>query len=89
MIRTSVSSSSAILLSLSYFKPIALFDQATIDEIKKVVKAASEEKELGKYMGYTDDQVVSSDFTGCTKSSIFDAAACISLNDKFVKLVSW
>jgi len=62
---------------------------ATIDEIKKVVKAASEEKELGKYMGYTDDQVVSSDFTGCTKSSIFDAAACISLNDKFVKLVSW
>ncbi|CAF4519560.1 unnamed protein product, partial [Rotaria magnacalcarata] len=40
-------------------------------------------------LGYTDDEVVSSDFIGDTHSSIFDAKAGISLNDNFVKLVSW
>ena len=53
------------------------------------MKAASESKALGKYMGYTDEQVVSSDFIGCNFSSIFDAGAGIALNDSFVKLVSW
>lgn len=38
-------------------------------------------------MGYTEDQVVSTDFNGCPLSSIFDAQAGIALNDTFVKLV--
>ena len=40
-------------------------------------------------LGYTDDAVVSTDFVGDSHSSIFDAAAGISLNPNFVKLVSW
>ncbi len=40
-------------------------------------------------MAYTDDEVVSTDFLGDTHSSIFDVKAGISLNDNFVKLVSW
>ena len=63
--------------------------QASYDEIKKVVKAASESAELKDYLGYTDEDVVSTDFLGDTHSSIFDAKAGIALNDKFVKLVSW
>ena len=53
------------------------------------MKKASESKELGKYMGYTEDEVVSTDFLGDTRSSIFDAKAGLSLNDNFVKLVTW
>jgi len=62
---------------------------ASYDEIKKVIKAASESKELGRYIGYTEDQVVSQDFRGDTRSSIFDAGAGIALSNNFVKLVSW
>ena len=40
-------------------------------------------------LGYTDEDVVSSDFIGSTYSSIYDAGAGIGLNDKFCKLVSW
>jgi glyceraldehyde-3-phosphate dehydrogenase type I len=61
---------------------------ATYDQIKEAVKAASE-GELKGILGYTDEQVVSSDFTTSSFSSIFDAGAGISLNDHFVKLVSW
>jgi glyceraldehyde 3-phosphate dehydrogenase len=61
---------------------------APLDAIKKVVKEASEGKLKG-ILGYTDEQVVSTDFTTSTESSIFDAGACISLNPHFVKLVSW
>jgi glyceraldehyde-3-phosphate dehydrogenase/erythrose-4-phosphate dehydrogenase len=61
---------------------------ATMEDIKKVVKAASEGKLKG-ILGYTEDQVVSSDFVTDTHSSIFDANACISLNPHFVKLISW
>jgi len=62
---------------------------ATYDEIKAVVKAASETGKLKGILGYTEDEVVSSDFVTCTLSSIFDAKAGISLNNHFVKLVSW
>jgi glyceraldehyde 3-phosphate dehydrogenase len=61
---------------------------ATYDEIKKTIKDASE----GEYKGvlaYTEDEVVSTDLNGHNASSIFDAKAGISLNDNFVKLVSW
>lgn len=61
---------------------------ATYDEIKAVVKRASE-NELKGILGYTEDDVVSSDFIRDPHVSIFDAKAGISLNDKFVKLVSW
>lgn len=53
------------------------------------MKAASETKELSKYLGYTEDLVVSSDFIGDTHSCIFDAQAGLALNETFVKLVSW
>jgi len=62
---------------------------ATYDQIKAVIKAASESGPLKGILGYTEDEVVSSDFTTCTLSSIFDAKAGISLNNNFVKLVSW
>lgn len=61
---------------------------ASYDEIKAVVKAAAEGPMKG-YLGYTEDQVVSSDFIGDTHSSIFDARAGIALNPNFVKLISW
>lgn len=67
---------------------VKLAKEATYDEIKAVVKGAAEGKLKG-VLGYTEDQVVSTDFLGDTHSSIFDAAAGIQLSPKFVKLVSW
>jgi len=67
---------------------VRLEKPATYKEICEVVKAASE-NELKGILGYTEDEVVSSDFVGDTHSSIFDAKAGISLNSNFVKLVSW
>jgi len=61
---------------------------ATMEAIKAAVKRASEGRLKG-ILGYTEDQVVSTDFCGDTRSSIFDAEACISLNPNFVKLISW
>lgn len=74
---------------------------ATYDEICKAIKEASEgplkvafvyfpffDNSQG-ILGYTEDQVVSADFLGDSRSSIFDAKAGISLNDHFVKLVAW
>lgn len=61
---------------------------ASYDQIKAAVKAAAE-GELKGILEYTEDQVVSSDFTSTSFSSIFDAGAGISLNNNFVKLVSW
>jgi len=61
---------------------------ATYDQIKAAIKAASE-NEMKGILGYTEDDVVSTDFIGDQHSSIFDAKAGISLNDNFVKLVSW
>jgi len=67
---------------------VRLTKPASYDDIKKVIKEASEGKYKG-IMGYTEDDVVSTDFIGDTRSSIFDAKAGIALNKNFVKLVSW
>ncbi|MCG3730404.1 type I glyceraldehyde-3-phosphate dehydrogenase [Vibrio cincinnatiensis] len=61
---------------------------ASYEEIKAAMKAASEGA-LAGVLGYTEDAVVSTDFNGDTRTSIFDAAAGIALTDKFVKVVSW
>lgn len=61
---------------------------ATYEEIKAVVKKASE-NELKGILSYTEEDLVSSDFLGNPHTSIFDAKAGIALNDNFVKLVSW
>ena len=61
---------------------------ASYDTIKATIKAASEGDMKG-VMGYTEDDVVSSDFIGETCTSFFDADASLALNDNFVKLVSW
>jgi glyceraldehyde 3-phosphate dehydrogenase len=62
---------------------------ATYKDICAFVKAKSETPEYAGVMGYTEDQVVSTDFQGDARSSIFDAGAGIGLTDTFVKLVSW
>lgn len=61
---------------------------ATYEEICAAMKAASE-GELKGVMGYTEDDVVSTDFNGEKLTSVFDAKAGIALNKNFVKLVSW
>jgi glyceraldehyde 3-phosphate dehydrogenase len=67
---------------------VRLEKSASYDEIKAAVKAASENEFKG-ILGYTEESVVSSDFTGDPRTSIFDANAGIALNGNFVKLVSW
>jgi len=67
---------------------VRLEKSATYDEIKAAIKAASE-NEMKGILGYTEDAVVSTDFTGDARTSIFDAEAGIALNGNFVKLVSW
>lgn len=57
-------------------------------DIKAAMKKASE-GELKGILGYTEDAVVSTDFVGDTRTSIFDADAGIALSDTFVKVVSW
>lgn len=61
---------------------------ATYEAIKEKVKAYSEGK-MQDILGYTEDQVVSTDFNHDKRSSIFDAGAGIALSDTFVKLVAW
>ncbi len=61
---------------------------ASYDEIKAAMKKASE-NEMKGILGYTEDEVVSNDFLGDARTSIFDAKAGISLNNNFVKVVSW
>ena len=61
---------------------------ASYSDIKKAMKDASE-SEMKGVLGYTEDDVVSSDFEGDPRTSIFDSKAGISLNDNFVKVVSW
>ena len=73
---------SVVDLTVNLAKP------ATSAESCEAIKKASE-GELKGILGYTDEDVVSSDFLGDTRTSIFDAKAGIALTDTFVKLVSW
>ena len=73
---------SVVDLTVNLAKP------ATYAEICAAMKAASE-GDLKGVLGYTDESVVSSDFLGDTRTSIFDAKAGIALTDTFVKVVSW
>ncbi len=61
---------------------------ASYEQIKAAMKTASE-GDLKGILGYTEDDVVSEDFKGDPRTSIFDAKAGIALNDNFVKVVSW
>ena len=61
---------------------------ASYEDIKTAIKQAAN-GELKGILGYTEDEVVSSDFIGEELTSVFDAKAGIALNDTFVKLVSW
>ncbi|KAL4581543.1 hypothetical protein LXL04_006066 [Taraxacum kok-saghyz] len=67
---------------------VRLEKPASYDDIKAAIKAESEGSLKG-ILGYTEDDVVSTDFVGDLRSSIFDAKAGIALNNNFVKLVSW
>jgi len=67
---------------------VRLKKPATYADIKAAMKAASEGAMKG-ILGYTEDEVVSEDFKGDARTSIFDAKAGIALNDNFVKVVSW
>ena len=80
--RVPVADVSVVDLTVRLNKP------ASYDQIKAAMKAASE-GDLKGILGYTEDDVVSSDFVGDARTSIFDAKAGISLNDNFVKVVSW
>ncbi|HZL10962.1 MAG TPA: type I glyceraldehyde-3-phosphate dehydrogenase [Prolixibacteraceae bacterium] len=67
---------------------VRLAKETSYAEICAAMKAASE-GELKGILGYTEDQVVSNDFTGDPRTSIFDAKAGIQLSPTFVKVVSW
>ncbi|GAC14944.1 type I glyceraldehyde-3-phosphate dehydrogenase [Aliiglaciecola lipolytica] len=80
--RVPVADVSVVDLTVNLAKP------ASYEEICKAMKDASE-GELAGILGYTEDAVVSQDFIGDTRTSIFDAEAGIALTDTFVKVVSW
>ncbi len=67
---------------------VKLDKAASYEDIKKAMKDASE-GDLKGILGYTEDDVVSQDFVGDSRTCIFDAKAGIALNDKFVKVVAW
>jgi glyceraldehyde 3-phosphate dehydrogenase len=80
--RVPVADVSVVDLTVRLVKP------ASYEAIKAAMKEASE-GELKGILGYTEDDVVSQDFLGDARTSIFDAKAGISLNDNFAKVVSW
>lgn len=61
----------------------------TFEEICATIKANAENDKMGPYLGYCDEPLVSTDFEGDFRSSIFDADASIMLNPQFVKLIAW
>jgi len=67
---------------------VRLAKDASYEDVKAAIKAASEGSLKG-ILGYTEEELVSSDFIGDDRSSIFDAKAGIALNKNFVKLISW
>ena len=67
---------------------VKLEKAASYEDIKAAMKNASE-NEMAGVLGYTEDLVVSQDFVGDTRTSIFDANAGIALTDNFVKVVAW
>ena len=67
---------------------VRLEKETSYEEIKKAFKRASEGSLKG-ILGYTEEAVVSQDFVGDARTSIFDAGAGIELNSKFFKVVSW
>jgi glyceraldehyde 3-phosphate dehydrogenase len=80
--RVPTSDVSVVDLTVELEKP------ASYDEIKAAMKAASE-GELKGVLGYTEEKVVSTDFRGESRTSVFDAGAGIALDPTFVKLVAW
>lgn len=80
--RVPVANVSVVDLTVRLAKP------ASYDQIKAKIKEASEGALKG-ILGYTEEEVVSSDFISDDHSCVFDAAAGIQLNDKFVKLIAW
>jgi len=68
---------------------VSLVKAASYEDIKKAVKKASQDGDMKGILGYTEEQVVSSDFNGSTFSGVFDAGAGLALNENFVKLVCW
>ncbi|MFA5259794.1 MAG: type I glyceraldehyde-3-phosphate dehydrogenase, partial [Candidatus Omnitrophota bacterium] len=81
-LRVPVADVSVVDLTCRLAKP------AKYEEIKAAMKKASQGAMKG-ILGYTEDAVVSSDFIGDSRTSIFDAGAGIALNDTFVKVVAW
>jgi len=67
---------------------VKLKKETSYDEIKKTMKNASENNLKG-ILGYTEELVVSQDFVGDVRTSIFDAGAGMELNSKFYKIISW
>lgn len=80
--RVSTPDVSVVDLTVKLEKPASY--QTIVDTLKKAADGP-----LKGVLGVTEDEVVSSDFIGDTRSSIFDVKAGIALNDSFVKLVSW
>jgi glyceraldehyde 3-phosphate dehydrogenase len=80
--RVPVADVSVVDLTVRLEKP------ATYEQIKAAMKEASE-GDLKGILGYTEDDVVSTDFLGDARTSIFDAKAGIALNDRFIKVVAW
>ncbi len=80
--RVPVADVSVVDLTVRLDKP------ASYDQVKAAMKEASE-GEMKGILGYTEDEVVSQDFLGDERTSIFDAKAGIALNNNFVKVVSW
>eukprot|EP00026_Physarum_polycephalum_P011558 Phypoly_transcript_11793.p1 GENE.Phypoly_transcript_11793~~Phypoly_transcript_11793.p1 ORF type:complete len:347 (-),score=66.21 Phypoly_transcript_11793:147-1040(-) len=82
-IRVSTVDVSVVDLTVRLEKP------ASYDDIKHTLKEASQSEKYKRFVGYTEDEVVSTDFIGDTHSMTFDAKAGISLNPNFVKLIAW